>query len=87
MIEVPTIQARVAEAMARLVRTTSIGESIVVSLPIVYPSGAFVGISISVSRDKCFVSDTAIGFREAEMAGASDFCDWAANRAAESFYK
>jgi hypothetical protein len=85
MVVGTNFQSLIAQAMARLVHTQLTGESVVVSLPIMYPSGAFVGVSISVSGNKCFVSDSAIGLREAEMAGASDFYDSVAGKVAESF--
>lgn len=83
---VSTFQSEIARAVSRLVTATYVGDSVVVSLPIIYPSGAFVGVSISLeSEDKCFLSDTAIGLREAEMTGASDFFGSAAKQLAEHF--
>jgi hypothetical protein len=87
MIMVAEFQSEIARAMSRLVATSeAIGESVVVSLPIMYPSGAFAGVSISlVAEGRCFLSDTAIGLREAEMAGVADFYDSAAKHLAEHF--
>ena len=79
------LRQRIADAIARVVTTRQFGETAVVSLPVMYPSGAFAGVHVTVSGDRCFVSDSAIGFREAEMAGAGDFYDSSARVAAERF--
>ena len=80
-----TFRDIVTQAVARLVSTRLMGEAVTVSLPISYPSGAFSGVKVSLSGDRCFVSDSAIGLREAEMACAGDFFDSAAKEAAERF--
>ena len=80
-----TFRDIVTQAVARLVSTRLIGEAVTVSLPISYPSGAFAGVKVSLSADRCFVSDAAIGLREAEMACAGDFFDSTAKEAAERF--
>jgi hypothetical protein len=79
----PDLRRQIADAVGRLVSTRQFGETAVVSLPVMYPSGTFAGVHITVSGDKCFVSDSAIGLREAEMAGAADFFDPAARDAAQ----
>lgn len=76
---------QIEEAVARLVSTRKLGDSAMVSLPIAYPSGAHAAVSISVAGEDCFVSDCALGLREAEMAGAFDFFDAAAKKASEWF--
>ena len=80
-----TFQDVVTQAVARLVSTRLIGETVSVSLPISYPSGAFAGVAVSLSGDRCFVSDSALGLREAEMADAGNFFISAAKGAAEWF--
>jgi hypothetical protein len=86
MTTVAAFQSEIGRAVSRLLTITNVGESVVVSLPIMYPSGAFVGVSISlIAEGKCFLSDTAIGLREAEMAGAADFYDNSAKQLAEHF--
>lgn len=75
----------VTQAISRLVSARLIGEAVTVSLPVSYPSGAFAGVSVSVSGDRCFVSDCAIGLREAEMACAADFYDSSAKESAQWF--
>jgi hypothetical protein len=65
--ETPDIRQRIAKAIGRAITTRQIGETVVVSLPVMYPSGTFAGIHVTVSGDNCFVSDSAIGLREAEM--------------------
>ena len=79
------LKRQIADAIGRAVSTRYVGEAVMVSLPILYPSGAFAGVHINVSGDRCFVSDAAIGLREAEMAGVTDFFDNAARAAAKSF--
>lgn len=75
----------VTQAVSRLVSTRLFGEAVTVSLPVSYPSGAFAGVSVSVSDNLCFVSDCAIGLREAEMACAADFYDSSAKESAKWF--
>jgi hypothetical protein len=79
------LREAISRAVARLVSVREFGETSVVSVPVSYPSGSFAAVHISVSGDKCFVSDCALGFREAEMAGASDFFDSSAKDAADWF--
>lgn len=75
----------IASAVGRLVSARTVGEAMVVDVPVAYPSGARAAVHVSLSGDKCFVSDCAIGMREAEMAGASDYFDHAARDAAVWF--
>ena len=75
----------IAQAVARLVSVRDFGLSSVVSVPVSYPSGALASVHISLSGDQCFVSDCALGLREAEMSGASEFFDRAARDSAEWF--
>jgi hypothetical protein len=80
-----TLYEAITAAIERLVSVSAVGEAAVVNVPVSYPSGARAAVHISLSGDKCFVSDCAIGMREAEMAGASDFFDHAAKDAATWF--
>jgi hypothetical protein len=79
------LRQRIADAVGRLITTRQFGETALVSLPVMYPSGAFAGVHVTVSGDKCFVSDSAIGYREADLAGVGDYFDAAARDAAEWF--
>jgi hypothetical protein len=79
------LQEAIAVAIGRLVSSRAVGEAAVVSVPVSYPSGTRAAVHVSLSGDKCFVSDCAIGMREAEMTGASDFFDHAAKDAATWF--
>ena len=79
------LKEAIAAALARLVSVRVVGEASVVGVPVSYPSGAFAAVHISISGDKCFVSDCALGMREAEMAGTSDFYDASAKEAAAWF--
>jgi hypothetical protein len=76
---------RIAQAMEKLVSTRFEGESAIVSLPISYPSGSLSAVSISINDENCFISDCAIGYREAEMSGAADFYDAAARHVSAWF--
>jgi hypothetical protein len=75
----------VSKAVSRLFSAELYGETVTVSLPVSYPSGAFAGVNVSLSGGLCFVSDSAIGLREAEMACAADFYDSCAKQAASWF--
>jgi hypothetical protein len=79
------LQEAITAAIGRLVSARSVGDSAVVNVPVSYPSGARAAVHVSLSGEKCFVSDCAIGMREAEMAGAADFFDHAAKDAAAWF--
>jgi hypothetical protein len=79
------LQDAINSAVGRLVSVRSVGDAIIVDVPNAYPSGTRVAVHVSLSGEKCFVSDCAIGMREAEMAGASDFFDHAARDAAAWF--
>lgn len=79
------LKKAIATAVERLISIREFGEATVVSVPVAYPSGALAAVHISVSGDRCFVSDSALGLREAEMSGASDFFDTAAKDAAGWF--
>ena len=80
-----SISENICQAVQRLVSTRRSGETVLVSLPIMYPSGAFAAIGVTLSGENAFVSDSAVGLREAEMAGAFDFFEHSANQAARSF--
>jgi len=79
------LEAAIAVAKARLVSTRTLGDAVVVDVPVSYPSGACAAVHVSLSGDKCLLSDSAIGLREAELAGASDFFDPCAKDAAAWF--
>jgi hypothetical protein len=82
---VPDLKDSIAAAIGRLVSVRDFGEACVVAVPVAYPSGALAAVHISLSGELCFVSDCALGLREAEMSGATDFFDAAARDAAHSF--
>ncbi|MDG4892729.1 hypothetical protein P9272_03920 [Mesorhizobium sp. WSM4976] len=60
-------------------------ERVRVSMPVLYPSGSGCTVEIGFSADKVFVSDMAAGHTEAYLAGATDYYDHQAKRAAERF--
>lgn len=80
-----TLKEAIAAAIPRIVSAREYGEASVISVPIMYPSGAFAAVHVSLSRDVCFVSDCALGMQESEMAGASVFFENAARESASWF--
>lgn len=84
-ISSPSLDKQIAEAVGRTLSSRQFGETTIISLPVMYPSGAFAGVHVTVSGDRCYVSDAAIGMREAEVAGVGDFFDGTARTAAEWF--
>lgn len=56
----------VRAAVAGLVRVSSWGNSYLVTTPLVYPSGTVVGVKITPHHGGFWVSDFAMGYREAE---------------------
>lgn len=79
------ISDRIDEAMKRLVSSGKFGNKTVVSLPVVFPSGAHAGVEIQITGEDCFVSDIGQGFNEAQNYGASDFYRHSAKIASERF--
>jgi hypothetical protein len=60
-----------SEAVARqLVSVEYVRGSSIVSVPLLYPSGAGAVVKISQHADRYFVSDLGYGYQEAEMLGA-----------------
>lgn len=60
----------VGRAIDRLVRASQVSGGFLVSLPMAYPTGTAVGIRIEPAQGGFYVSDFAMGFREAEDFGA-----------------
>ena len=56
----------VRKAIAGLVRVSEWGNSYLVTMPLVYPSGTVVGVRIMPAQGGFWVSDFALGYREAE---------------------
>ena len=81
----PSLDKQIADAVGRTISARQFGETTIISLPVMYPSGAFAGVHVTLSGDRCYVSDAAIGLREAEMAGVGDLFDSSARSAAEWF--
>lgn len=62
----------IAKAVAsELVSVEMAGNSAVLSVPVLYPSGASAVVDISQHGDRFFVSDMGYGFQEAENFGAT----------------
>lgn len=79
------IEARIAEAVSKLVSTSIDGGRVRISLPVLYPSGAGSAVEIMINGEKCFVTDFGFGLMEAEMYGAEEFFDSAARKSAARF--
>ena len=62
--------ANVRAAVSSLVRVSSWGNAYLVTTSLVYPSGSIVGVKVTPSKGGYWVSDFAMGFREAEMMEA-----------------
>lgn len=60
----------IERAVAHLVRASRVGDGYLVSLPMSYPTGTAVGVRIEPAPGGFFVSDFAMGYREAEEFGA-----------------
>lgn len=56
----------VRQAIAGLVRASAWGQSYLISLPLIYPSGTAVGVKVTPSHGEYVVTDGGLGFREAE---------------------
>lgn len=79
------IADRVKEALQRLVSGAQFGNKTVVSVPVVYPSGAHAGVEILINGSDCFVSDSGQGYTEAQNYGASEFYRNSAKSVSERF--
>ena len=60
----------IERAVDRLVRASQVSDGFLVSLPMAYPTGTAVGIRIEPAQGGYYVSDFAMGYREAEDFGA-----------------
>ncbi|WP_395393114.1 hypothetical protein WBP07_18105 [Novosphingobium sp. BL-8A] len=60
----------VRKAVGSLVRASTWGASYLVTVPMIYPSGAVVGVKITPEAGGYWVSDFAMGYREAEAIDA-----------------
>jgi hypothetical protein len=56
----------VRKAVAGLVRASMWGNAYLITTPLVYPSGTAVGVKVTPAQGGYWVSDFAMGFREAE---------------------
>ncbi len=86
MIDFTEVNAResVDEAVRRLVTATHFASGSIVSMPVTYPSGSTVTLEVTLQQGRCFVSDRAGGFQEAEMCGATRYFNTEATRIADS---
>jgi hypothetical protein len=56
----------VRKAVGGLVRVSAWGNAYLVTIPLVYPSGTTVGVKVDPSKGGYLVSDSGLGWREAE---------------------
>jgi hypothetical protein len=90
MTNVPTAQfsQSVDEAIKRLISVEHFHAGSIVSMPVMYPSGAFVVLELSAQGGKVFVSDRGGGYQEAEYIGATrTYCREAERIASEAGIK
>lgn len=78
------MEGMVAQAVKKLARVEKFVGHTLVSLPVLYPSGASVTLEISGEPDRFFVSDRAGGYFESELLGAHRIYGREAPRAAAS---
>lgn len=70
-IDVTTIgDENIRKAVSDLVRVSVWGNAFLVTTPLAYPSGSIVGVRISPAQGGYWVSDFAMGYREAESLEA-----------------
>lgn len=66
----PLKDSVIERAVNKLVRASDVGNGYLISLPMVYPTGTGVGIRIEPAEGGFYVSDFAMGYREAEDYGS-----------------
>ena len=79
------MDARIAQAVSRLMKITPDGERVRVAVPVLYPSGSSAAVEVMFNAGKCFVTDLALGQMEAEMQGASNYYGDAAKKSVRRF--
>ena len=72
-IKIHSNSKSVDEAVRSLVSTRHALAGSLVTMPVMYPSGASVVLEVAVHGDRCFVSDMGTAFEEAEMMGTSRY--------------
>jgi hypothetical protein len=84
--DISRLYERVRQALSRIASAREGGDGrIIVSVPVLYPSGSTASVGIDSNKDQCFVSDLGMGFAEAEFEGAADSYGRAASATAERF--
>ncbi|MBY3582198.1 hypothetical protein HJA77_13630 [Rhizobium bangladeshense] len=68
---------------SELVHARRVARGIVVTTPVLFPSGAHVSILVTFTGDRCLVSDDGAAYAEADMMGAGDIFRRAARSIAE----
>lgn len=61
----------VDEAVRRLISVEHFQAGTIISMPVLYPSGATVTLELFMQKERVFISDRGGGYLEAEMIGAS----------------
>jgi hypothetical protein len=67
-----SILERVASATSRIASVRAVGDQLHVNLPLMYPSGSTVVVSVETNREHVWVSDMGFGLMEAEFHGAQE---------------
>lgn len=63
------VVAAVNNALSELAYATSWGERVYVTLPLYYPSGSAVSLSVEVTKYGFIVTDSGLAYKELEMVG------------------
>ena len=76
--------AEIDNAVRKLVNARHFAAGSIITMPVVYPSGAAVTLEAILREGRCFVSDRGCAYDEAEMIGSSRYFKSEATRIAES---
>lgn len=69
--------------VGELVQARRIDRGVVVTTPVLFPSGSHVSVLVSFSGDRCLVSDDGAAYAEADMMGAGEIFRRAARSIAD----
>lgn len=80
-----SILERITASTARITSVRIVGDQLHVNLPLLYPSGSTVVVSVELNRDRVWVSDIGYGLMEAEFHGAQENYARSAKQFAEAY--
>ncbi|WP_455957298.1 hypothetical protein [Methylorubrum aminovorans] len=79
----PSLERVARDVASRLVRLRMVGSGARLTVPVLYPSGAMVAVSISGGPERFLVTDGGGAAQEAEMMGAAPYFARQGRRAAD----